>query len=84
MRLLAIAVAAATLLVPSVGRSQDSGRVGGLIGSNLEFTVPAHPAGSDLGTSAADYGGSFARAVICWLSCRARRAGSGQHGDDAR
>lgn len=49
MRLLAIAVAAATLLVPSVGRSQDSGRVGGLIGSNLESTVPAHPAGSDSG-----------------------------------
>jgi hypothetical protein len=45
MRVLNIAVVAATLLVPSVGYSQDSGRVGGLIGPNLQSTAPARPAG---------------------------------------
>ena len=44
MRILNIAVVAATLLVPSVGHSQDTGRVGGLVGPNLESTVPAKPA----------------------------------------
>ena len=46
MRVLNIAVIACTLVVPSVVHSQDSGRVGGPIGPNLEFTAPAHPAGS--------------------------------------
>jgi hypothetical protein len=49
MRILNIAVVAATLLVPSVGHSQDSGRVGGLIGPNLESTVPARAGGSESG-----------------------------------
>jgi hypothetical protein len=46
MRVLNIAVIAATLIAPSVGHSQDSSRVGGPIGPNLEATAPAHPAGS--------------------------------------
>jgi hypothetical protein len=46
MRILNIAVIAATLIIPSIGHSQDSGRVGGPIGPNLETTGPAHPAGS--------------------------------------
>jgi hypothetical protein len=49
MRILNIAIVAATLLVPSVGHPQDSGRVGGLIGPNLDSTVPAPPAGSQSG-----------------------------------
>jgi hypothetical protein len=49
MRILNIAVVAATLLVSSAGYSQDSGRVGGLIGPNLDSTVPAPPAGSQSG-----------------------------------
>jgi hypothetical protein len=49
MRVLNIAVVAATLLVPSVGHSQDNGRVGGLIGPNLQSTAPANPAGSGSG-----------------------------------
>jgi hypothetical protein len=42
MRALNIAaVVAATLLVPSIAQSQDSGRAGGLVGPNLESTLPA-------------------------------------------
>jgi hypothetical protein len=44
MRALNIAAVAATLLVPSIAHSQDSGRVGGLVGPNLESTLPAKPA----------------------------------------
>ena len=50
MRILNIGLVAATLLVPSFGHSQDSGRVGGLVGPNLESTLPQqHPAVSNSG-----------------------------------
>ena len=49
MRVLGIGVVAATLLVPSCGHAQDSGRVGGLVGPNLESTLPAEPTGSSSG-----------------------------------
>ena len=63
MRILNIAVVAATLLVPTVGYSQDNGRVGGLIGPNLELTVAAHLRVS-VGDSSRRLRVSFARAVI--------------------
>jgi hypothetical protein len=49
MRVLNITVVAVTLLVPSVGDSQDGGRVGGLVGPNLESTLPPRLSGTELG-----------------------------------
>jgi hypothetical protein len=46
MRVLNLAVFAATLMVPTIGHSQNNGRVGGLIGPNLQTISPANPSGS--------------------------------------
>ena len=44
MRNLSIVLIAAALAIPSVGHSQDQGRVGGKVGPNLKSAAPSAPA----------------------------------------
>jgi hypothetical protein len=44
MRILSIALVAAAVSIPSLGHSQDQGRVGGKVGPNLELSAPSSTA----------------------------------------